>query len=249
MAELFIGARLKVKRARQHIEELNAALAEHLERGAGELRVKQEAKHDYRLVFEAEPVPAEVSLILGDAVHNLRTALDHLAWELVAAADRKPGKDTYFPIRETREKLINAVDKGEMKFAGRDVCRLIIDTIQPYKGGNGALWPLHDTDIVDKHRLLVPVVAITLTPLMSIHDAEGRGILDFRFEVPAGGSQNIYRSHIPFEVTTEGKPTFSVFFPEDSGFGAEPVIPTLHQLAEVVSGVINSIEQTFSRRA
>lgn len=249
MAELFGGARLKVERAHQHIEELNAALAEHLERGAGELHVKQHAERDYRLVFDAEPVPAAIALILGDAVHNLRTALDHVAWELVEAAGRKPGKDTYFPIRETREKLVNAVDKGEMKFAGREVCRLIIDTIQPYKGGNSALWPLHDTDIVDKHRLLVPVVAITATPLMSIHTAEGGGILNFRIEVPAGGSQGIFRSATTFKVTTEGKPTFSVFFPEISSFGAKPVIPTLHQLAEVVMGVIDSIERAFTQKA
>jgi hypothetical protein len=249
MTSFFYGARLKVERARQHIDELNTALAAHLERGAGELRVKQEAQYDYRLVFEAEPVPAAVALILGDAVHNLRTALDHLAWELVEASGRKPGKDTYFPIRETREKLINAVDKGEMKFAGPEVRHLVIDTIQPYKGGNGALWPLHDTDIIDKHRLLVPVVAITQTPLMSIRTAEGGGILNFRIEVPAGGSQNIFRSPTMFKVTTEGKPTFSVFFPEDSGFGAEPVIPTLHQLSEVVMGVIDSIERAFSQKS
>jgi len=246
MPELFSGARLKANRARQHVNELDKVLAAHIERGAGKMRVKKEAQFCYTLVFVAEPMPDDIPLILGDAIHNLRAALDHVAWELIAAAGGVPGKNTYFPICETREKLIKAVEKGEMKIAGPTICSLIIDTIQPYKNGKSALWPLHDTDITDKHRLLVPVVGVAKSERLSIRTQQGGGILNFHVVVAPGNTQGVYRSNCIFTLTTEGKPTCEIYFPADSGFGTEPLIPTLNRLCETVVEVIDSIERTFN---
>ena len=40
----------------------------------------------------------EWSLILGDLLHNLRSALDHLAWQLVVDGGGTPSQDTNFPV-------------------------------------------------------------------------------------------------------------------------------------------------------
>ena len=43
------------------------------------------------------PIPVDLSLVIGDAVHNLRSALDHLAWQLVLANGQTPTTQTAYP--------------------------------------------------------------------------------------------------------------------------------------------------------
>jgi len=46
--------------------------------------------------------PEDLALIAGDAIHNLRSALDHIAWELVAAGSSEPNHRTQFPVGKTQ---------------------------------------------------------------------------------------------------------------------------------------------------
>lgn len=39
-------------------------------------------------------------MVIGDAVHNARAALDHLVWQLVLAAGNTPNRRTGFPVAE-----------------------------------------------------------------------------------------------------------------------------------------------------
>jgi len=107
-----------------------------------------------------------VGAILGDAIHNLRTALDHLAWQAVIAASGKPNGGTSFPILSvpptadqcgrTRPQIPPSIPRE---------LRNILDKLQPYKGTHPADHPLsviHHLDIVDKHRkLFLTVVGVT----------------------------------------------------------------------------------------
>ena len=74
---------MKIGRARQHIEELRRALTEYA--NSVPCTVVREADPDEpgwlraRIDGEPKPIPDEVPLILGDAVHNLRTSLDYFA--------------------------------------------------------------------------------------------------------------------------------------------------------------------------
>lgn len=42
--------------------------------------------------------------------------------------------------------------------ASEDVATFIV---KAYKGGNDDLWALHELNILDKHRLLLPVIQVT----------------------------------------------------------------------------------------
>ena len=80
------------------------------------------------------PRPPKLALIAGDAAHNLRSALDLLAWALYRRVAGGDGKHIYFPICETPEKY-KAQAPGKVEgISATDV--KAIDAIQPYGTGN-----------------------------------------------------------------------------------------------------------------
>jgi hypothetical protein len=97
--------------------------------------------------------PPELPLIAGDALHNFRSTLDHLAWKLVEAAGKLPTVKTGFPIFDSEADYRSRSPK---KVEGmRAITKERIDNLRPYKGGYNDLWILHRLDIIDKHRLLL----------------------------------------------------------------------------------------------
>ncbi len=54
----------------------------------------------YRMTNVGEFTPY-FSVVVGDVIHNLRSALDHLAWQLVILDGGQPNDSTQFPIYES----------------------------------------------------------------------------------------------------------------------------------------------------
>jgi hypothetical protein len=99
-------------------------------------------------------LPFDVVSIAGDIVHNLRSALDHLAHQLVlvGSPDTAPSRRIEFPIAETPIKY--EAEKARKVEGMRPEAIEAIDRLKPYKGGNDALWRIHELDNIDKHRAL-----------------------------------------------------------------------------------------------
>jgi hypothetical protein len=166
------GCRLKMARAQKHFEELQDVIKSFLGRKPYEVVSESDAQpHHYigRLHIREWP-PPELSPIIGDIVHNGRSALDHLAWLLVRRAKNTPapGK-TQFPIftkdpfdrtlYSTTKKWKAALDRWNSQtqgMASNDVA--IIKRMQPYKRfktpGADPLARLADLSNWDKHREL-----------------------------------------------------------------------------------------------
>lgn len=113
-----------------------------------------------------EPPPPMLSVIVGDVLHNLRSALDHLAWELVKRAGGKPGRHTSFPICDTEGWWLKEVvhrrrsDDRRSPLAGIPPDSAIwrfIQAVQPYKGAvyANSLTALRVLSNADKHRQLL----------------------------------------------------------------------------------------------
>lgn len=153
--------RLKIERANQHIDELKSAIIAFKNSDPYKISAKhdpQSRKLIYYLV-DVQPVPLEIACIAGDVLHNLRCALDHLAYRLfrVGAGDTADAKHVYFPIFDDAAKYQAGV-QGKVHGMRQDAIDAI-DAIKPYKGGNDTLWRLHRLNSVDKHRLLITVGA------------------------------------------------------------------------------------------
>jgi hypothetical protein len=161
------GVLVKIERAKAHLSEFErrARRVEDACRNAI-VRERDEQRSEYVFRFKRVPgVPPVLSAIIGDAVHNLRVSLDHLAWQLVIVSGGKPDDNTTFPILEVPPtpnrygRIRVQISPGVTKEIGR-----VLDEIQPYKRTKPAhheLAILHRLDISDKHReLLVTVVGV-----------------------------------------------------------------------------------------
>jgi len=92
----------------------------------------------------------------GDVIQNLRSALDHLANQLVwVGSGLPPSRRVEFPIAKdaaTYERNKARQVKGMCPKAIK-----AIDALKPYKSGNDLLWKLHELNNIDKHRALFTV--------------------------------------------------------------------------------------------
>src|ERR1700680_3024770 len=104
----FHGSRLKIERANEHILDLNGVLLRFIRSDFYTVRVDRDARKGTShlcIDFDPSPFPSEdAALVIGDALHNLRSALDLLYYEVVRECGAS--KWTRFPVRDTRDELI-----------------------------------------------------------------------------------------------------------------------------------------------
>lgn len=114
-------------------------------------------------VSEELQFPMIFAVLIGDVLHNARSALDHLAYCLAARSGRKENKlrQTQFPIIVdgddwSRERVANMV-----RYINPDD-RALIEAHQPFRSidhppADHVLATLNTLSNRDKHRLLIPV--------------------------------------------------------------------------------------------
>jgi hypothetical protein len=161
------GVYVKVDRAKAHLKEFDTQSRPIVNACKQALKRAYDGKQsEYVIRLDPVPdVPSVLSAIIGDAIHNLRVSLDHLAWQLVIAAEETPNRDTVFPIRKTQPGLDDfGLSLPNIKPGIPEDMRRILDEVQPYKRErpeNHDLVTLHNLDISDKHhQLLVAVLGI-----------------------------------------------------------------------------------------
>jgi hypothetical protein len=154
MPSRYRDSRLKLKRARRHIAELEGEIAELIERQPYAIVPDCDDPCSYGLKIRAlGDVTEPLSPIVGDVIHNLRAALDLLACGLVGRKGENTRK-VYFPFSTSASTFDEALQKSRIGRAGSDVVDAI-RSLKPYRDGDTALWGLHGLDIEDKHRALI----------------------------------------------------------------------------------------------
>ena len=97
---------MKLERAKQRLKELENALKSFYATKPYKFSGKPDlqARKVVYTMDSAEPAPDEVSLIPGEIIQNLRSALDHLAYQLFLRGGNAPGsgRHIYFPICESK---------------------------------------------------------------------------------------------------------------------------------------------------
>jgi hypothetical protein len=243
--------RAKVERAKQHLRDLEVAHDRFF--NSNPYRIEREydsqTGHNIYRVFDIQTPPAEIGLLAGDVIHNLRSALDHLAYQLVQVNGATHSKQTAFPIWDSASDY-----KAQRARRVKGMAQSAIDAIdasEPYQGGKGAgLWVLHYLDIADKHHAL-------LTPLINVTEAA--------FTIP-GYWERGYRGVGDVAFPNFGKPlkdgdvvaireaemdndmnlTLDVAFTEPEVIEGRPVIKTLHRLVDLVDDLVLSFKPLLS---
>ncbi len=159
VSDRLAGARAKVERAKQHINELDTILGAFFRTNpyrVGTKRDPQTRRLIYYLV-SVRDVPPEISVVAGEVLQSMRSALDHLAYQLVlvGTGQSDPFYHVYFPIFDSSSEY-EAKKLKQIRGMRQDAIDAI-DELKPYRGGNDTLWRLHKLNLVDKHRLLVTV--------------------------------------------------------------------------------------------
>jgi hypothetical protein len=160
MAESLYGIRRKIERADHHIDDLDLEIRRFLDSDPYPVSAEYNAnvrKTEYRAI-RCKNIPGVIPVTAGDAIHNLRSALDYLAYGLVKAAGVEPTRDTGFPIScekspEEYETFMETKVKGVVEGVKKHMRDLYAD-----KARYCLLCALHELDITDKHKLL-PIVS------------------------------------------------------------------------------------------
>jgi hypothetical protein len=162
------------------------------------LRAKNYPKRAERLYgvqVSKRPNP-DWPVVLGDYVHNLRSALDHLTWRVVEQHGT-PTDQTQFPVYLTQKKF-RAAWPNKVGKVGRKGLKTAFDRLQLYKSRPELypLWVLHRLDIIDKHKTLL-TTTMPLQPVLGISGPlPGPGAYDFGpFD---DGTDDILRVRVPF---------------------------------------------------
>jgi hypothetical protein len=233
------GTHLKIDRAKQHIGNLDAERVAFLGTNPYRGVPKFDAKSNRtEYILESLPeIPSSIPLILGDAIHSLRTALDYLACELVRSAGVDPGQ-VYFPISETDKKY--ASESGGKTKGMPQAAKDEIDKMRPYKGGNTGLWAIHKLDIIDKHRLL-PTIAMRVGHWTMTLSAEPT---EFALAVAPVLEAGQTIGFISGNAVTnkEMNVTADIAFGEPDVIKGRPVIDTLTQLHDLVKAIVSHFD-------
>lgn len=164
------GVRVKLNRAKRHAEELRAAVGQ-LDIVATKSIVGTPSDSDPSvLVYRVTEIPdinPKVSAIAGDLLHNLRTALDHVAWQLVLLDGGEPNETTTFPLVETatnkdgtpRAPLVVKPGINDPQImAAVAAMQPIAEAQHGHDPATDALGIIGRLNNIDKHRLLLTVV-------------------------------------------------------------------------------------------
>jgi hypothetical protein len=235
--------RAKVERAEQHIHNLDVTVRAFLDSNPYlTARQTHPERPDFMVYWlsGARPIPTLISLIAGDALANLRSALDHLAYHLAlvnGTTDEKVLKATYFPISDDATKYVTEAP-GKVKGMSQ-AAKEAIDACRPYKGGNDALWRLHRLNNIDKHRLLVTVC--TLFESVSSGHAHYLSPTHNCWQPLKAGDVLTF---LPTEIVKDEdlQFVFQIAFNELEIVECKPVLETLQQMADLVGHVVDSFK-------
>jgi hypothetical protein len=249
-----LGARIKTERAEEHIIQLETAEREFRSVNPDVFSTYTEYRGSTRVICARIKLtlPFAWGTIIGDAVHNLRSALDLLTYQLVPPAKRST--NTMFPIFKSESTYESHV-AGRINGSHPEV-RTILDRLKPYKGGTDGFWWIHDIDIHDKHHVLLPVVG-SIRDIALEHTVQGTPLYSWNFpdhvrcpvedgavlvNFVGGGSRRrgLLSLELP-EVETGYRGTFFVAFSEPEVVKCQPILPTLRDLLALTRRTIDEL--------
>lgn len=251
---------LKVDRATEHLQELNAEAVTRTMEGKGKLALAVPHRHpkDQRcVIFNAVGLVKfdglRTGIVVGDFVQNLRAALDHLAWQLVCAGRKPPEtlspgarKQIQFPLESKFRSRLKGVgyqaNIGARLPGVRREDLTIVKRYQPYHRGQASrlLGVLADLSNVDKHRTLTPILMAT-----TVFDPH-------TIRVRPGTMRSYVPKLSPGKAVQEGAEILRVYVDrpnaevdvyvdltcEPALESREPVFPTLHSMGVRVAQVL-----------
>ena len=246
---MFDSAKQKIVRAEHHIGDLEvqfaAFVAERPHRFS--IQIDPATGHLAIGVRFVKGLPDHFAAIIGDAIHNLRTALDHAVWELVGIDHGTQDRYLQFPTGDTRASF-EATCNG-IKTPSQWVKNALFAT-EAFVGGKGMdLYHISKLDNSDKHIEITPVLRATTHPSFHIVRPDGaihQTIERNTFTPAASGVTVSTFMKIPpgfsLELDDDAQCFPSIFFSHPGGQIASPALPTLRRYSALVVHTLSDFE-------
>ena len=187
---LLLSPRLKLERAGEHLKALHAELVAYTERQPHHFTSQVDSEGWTVVSLEiVRPMPEVIPVIAGDAIHCLRSALDHIVYAVSTGSKRRRG---YWPIciKEADYLLPRGAppcERPSMREEGLggvpESILTIIDGAQPYHGRDRAnehvLAVIGRLDNADKHRVVQTALGVLKNPgtVQSAHPGDEEATL------------------------------------------------------------------------
>jgi hypothetical protein len=271
MTDPLRGVWLKIERAKEHSDSLQSEVRETfaVESNRPRLGIKFEPDSSEYVLFvnqmpQLGPFLDRCSLILGDIVHNLRSALDRLSYrlaELHTGGKLKNTMNVMFPICDSpkdfgdaRPRRLGEIDDAHIR---------IIERFQPYNGIDDSeslgicfrpLSLLRDLTNIDKHRL---PIELTISPqaIDAEHiDAATLNILGVFQQLdsgvivppqPAKDGAEIIRAKLPVGALEPHVEMAAYVIPQISLAEGWTVSDITKSIASVVINIVREFEPVF----
>lgn len=250
MSQPLVGPKLKVERANNQIREVEAAIIAFQREQRYELFSEKHSEEGYECLKlrATNELPAEISVITGEALFNLRSALDQAVHSAASRNGVLVMERSGFPIEVTEQKFESKLRKRKIQDRLPDLADFLRE-LKPYKRGNSLLWQLHILNSTDKHKILVPIGGAHLG---SNFQLSGRpiGIGRHTFRTPKG-IQPLDKEPVlviypaGMQLVGDIQIITDVAFRDIEGAQVKMVLPTLQQFSDMTSGIIGSMEKRF----
>jgi hypothetical protein len=245
---------LKVERAKKHILDLEAERDRFNKTKPYSFapKVNPQTRESGFYLASVRAVPLSFSLILSDALNNLRSALDHTCWHLacVKSGEVRPHRDAAFPVGANAPDYQSRRQRMEACF--REDAIRAINSVEPFGGGAGEnIYRLAVLNNFDKHRLLLTAYSsyeghsAVRAERELIAKFHGKGpddyIGDFMlprtrvYPVKAGDQLFAFPES---DVDENIRFLMNIVFSEPEIVEGQPVIETLHDMANLVQSII-----------
>jgi hypothetical protein len=226
---------------------------------AGTYEPKDERGGTFRRRISVQPPRPRFFTLVGDVLHELRSALDQLANELVRQAGNDAGENTVGEINTVPPTPHKRGDKrgkpGPLGIHGKVSERAyeIIEGSQPYRyldfGGDPNLHPLrvlHELNVIDKHRH----VAVQGPKFTNAYFAGDFPMIPFSWSsrtlsVSEHGTEIELVSDDP-EVDVHGRATLQIFLHEVAVGVDSEVVQTLDELWSAVANLATKCAEGFT---
>ena len=254
------GAKARLIRAEKHIGDLKAEISTFFLSEPYEVvadKDHQTGQPFYKLTCLRE-IPVNAQILAGDAIYNIRSALDYLAYAL--ATDKSSPNDIWFPIEGCADNYRSVVEK-RIRCSRPEVVKAICE-IEAHKDGRGhVFWALNKLNNIHKHRLLVAVYSgvydYSITPSFrrkikrtwegdGPSVPEGHGFMrierspDEAFR-PLQVGDKLFTDLPGSEIYDDMKFRFQIVFGESGIAEGDPLFETTVQMLSRVSDVVDRL--------
>ncbi|HVT12952.1 MAG TPA: hypothetical protein VHE55_11860 [Fimbriimonadaceae bacterium] len=226
----------KLKRVESHIRDVERWIDAYAKNGY--VVSRKNDPNSGEIIYRAARVkdaPLKISVVTGEALHDLRSCLDYLVWQLVSNAGNRPNRKNAFPICKSAEEFSGVTDRHLHGVPHAKVA--LIERLQPYHGSNPRKHPLFllkSFNDFDKHRVLT--VAHPVIWKNSYDGLPNINVAKVRVHKPLETGAELFRIAItdgtdPSQVEVNYHPSCHVFFRQEAGIRTLiPVYPLLEAL-------------------